>query len=132
MRRAQQAFPAHFWLNHDLGIALGDCQPPQYVEAIRFLTAAAALRPDSPGVRFNLGNTLVWAGRLDEAVVAYRRAIGLKPDYFMAHLKLGLALDARGQFDEAIVACHTVELKPDEPARPPQPRHIPWSHRSSR
>ncbi|MGO9922994.1 MAG: protein kinase domain-containing protein [Isosphaeraceae bacterium] len=114
MRRAQQAFPAHFWINHDLGIALGECQPPQYDEAIRFLTAAAALRPDSPGVRYNLGLVLALAGRLDEALVAYRQAIGLKPDYFMAHLKLGLALDAQGHFDEAIVACRrAVELKPD-------------------
>lgn len=116
LRRTQQAFPAHFWINHDLGVALGECQPPQYDEAIRFLTAAVALRPDSPGVRFNLGNKLVRAGRLDEAVVAYRQAIGLKPDYFKAHLKLGLALDEHGQFDEAIVAfLRAVELKPDDP-----------------
>jgi Flp pilus assembly protein TadD len=74
------------------------------------------VRPDSPGARFNLGNNLVWAGRLDEAVVAYRQAIGLKPDYFKARLRLGLALDEWGQFDEAIVACRrAVELKPDDP-----------------
>ena len=91
LRRAQQAFPADFWINHDLGSALGECEPPQHEEAIRFLTVAVALRPDSPGVRFNLGNALVGAGRLDEAIVAYRHAIGLKPDYAMAHFKLGLS-----------------------------------------
>ena len=89
LRRAQQAFPADFWINHDLGMALSECQPPQHEEAIRFLTVAVALRPDSPGVRFNLGNALAGAGRLDEAIVAYRQAIGLKPDYAMAHFKLG-------------------------------------------
>jgi len=115
LRRAQQAFPADFWINEELGTTLGDWQPPQRDEAIRFLTAAAALRPDSPGARFNVGINLARAGRLDEAVVAYRQAIGLKPDYHQAHLELGLALDELGQFDEAIVACRrAVELKPDD------------------
>src|SRR5262249_17811767 len=74
LRRAQQAFPADFWINHDLGIALGRSEPPQLEEAIRFLTVAAALRPDNPGVRYNLGLALAGAGRLDEAIVAYRQA----------------------------------------------------------
>ena len=91
LRRAQQAFPGDFWINHDLGMALGDCQPPQHEEAIRFLTVAVALRPDSAELRFNLGSTLARAGRLDEALVACRQAIGLKPDYSMAHLDLGVA-----------------------------------------
>ncbi len=114
LRRAQQAFPADFWINHDLGMALKECQPPQHEEAIRFLTVAVALRPDSPGVRYNLGNALVGAGRLDEAKVAYRQAIGLKPDYAMAHFKLGWVLGQQGQLDEAIAACRrAIELKPD-------------------
>ena len=71
------------------GSALSECQPPQHEEAIRFLTVAVALRPDSPGVRYNLGIVLADAGRRDEAIVAYRQAIGLKPDYAMAHFKLG-------------------------------------------
>src|SRR5262249_45088906 len=54
LRRAQEAFPGDFWINHDLGMALQDCQPPQYDEALRFLTAAVALRPGSPGVQLNL------------------------------------------------------------------------------
>ena len=87
LRRAQQAFPGDFWINHELGMALLNCQPPQYEEAIRFLTVAVALRPDSPGVRLNLGTALASAGRLDEANGAYRQAIGLKPDYSMAHLQ---------------------------------------------
>jgi tetratricopeptide (TPR) repeat protein len=114
LRRAQQAFPADFWINHDLGMALNQCQPHQHDEAIRFLTAAVALRPDSPGVRYNLGNALAFAGRLDEAKVVYRQAIGLKPDYAMVHFKLGWALGLQGQLDEAIAACRrSIELKPD-------------------
>ena len=56
------------------------------------MTVAVALRPDSPGVRYNLGNALAGAERLDEATVAYRQAIGLKQDYAEAHFKLGWAL----------------------------------------
>ena len=116
LRGAQQAFPADFWINHNLGMALKHCQPPQREEAIRFLTVAAALKSDSPGVRYNLGNALAFAGRLDEATVAYRQAIRLKPDYAMAHFKLGWALGEQGQLDEAIAGCRrAIELKPDHP-----------------
>ncbi len=114
LRRAQQAFPGDFWINHDLGMALGRCHPPQNEEAIRFLTAAVALRPDSPGVRVNLGLALSRTGRLDEALVAYRQAIGLKPDFSMAHLDLGVLLTEKGQLDEAVAAYrHASQLKPD-------------------
>jgi Flp pilus assembly protein TadD len=95
-------------------MALHYCQPPQHGEAIRFLTAAAALRPDTPGVRLNLGNALVGAGRLDEAIVAYRQAIGLKPDYSMAHLRLSMVLDQQGHLEDAISAClRATQFKPD-------------------
>ena len=113
-RRAQQAFPADFWINHDLGIALSKCQPPQAEEAIRFLTAAVALRPDSPGARMNLGFVLARAGRPDEALVAYRQAIALKADYSRAHYDVGLALGEQGHLDEAIAAFRrAIESKPD-------------------
>ena len=83
LRRAQKAFPADFWINHDLGIALGDCEPPQHEEAIRFLTVAVALRPDSPGVRYNLGNALAGAGRMDEAIG--RLSPGHRPEAGLCH-----------------------------------------------
>ena len=114
LRRAQQAFPADFWINHNLGFALGQCEPPQHEEHIRFLTVAVALRPDSPGVRLNLGIALDYAGRLGEAKVAYRQAISLKPDYAVAHYMLSEVLAKHGQLDEAIAACRrAIELKPD-------------------
>jgi serine/threonine-protein kinase len=81
LRRAQEAFPGDFWINQDLGMALEDCQPPQHEEAIRFLTAAVALRPESAGARLNLGVAFLDKGRLDEAIVAFRKAIELKRDY---------------------------------------------------
>ena len=93
LRRAQQAFPADFWINHDLGIALNHCQPPQHEEAIRFLTVAVALRPDSPGVRYNLGNALALAGRLDEA--KRRLSPGHRPEAGLCHGSLQAWLGPR-------------------------------------
>ena len=41
------------------------------------------------------------AGRLDEAISAYREAIRLQPDLVEAHINLGVAFEARGALDEA-------------------------------
>src|SRR5262249_58980255 len=78
LRRAQEAFPGDFWINHDLGFALLGCQPPRNEEAVRFLTAAVALRPESAGARLNLGAALSRGGHLDEAAAAYHQAIRLQ------------------------------------------------------
>jgi len=115
LKCARQAFPGDFWINHDLGVALQECQPPQYEEAIRFLTAAEALRPQSPGVRLNLGLALKKSGRLDEAVAAFRQAIELKPDYAAAHYTLGMIFQEKGELDKALAACrHAVQVTPDD------------------
>ena len=52
----------------------------------------------------NLGVALRLAGRSDEAVAAFRRAIEIVPDYTMAYANLGLTLRDLGKFDEAIQA----------------------------
>src|SRR5262249_46255742 len=49
LRRARGQYPADFWVNHNLGLALRTVTPPEPDEAVRFLTVAAALRPESPG-----------------------------------------------------------------------------------
>lgn len=115
LRRAQQTYPADFWVNHDLGCALRDCQPPRYVESIRFLTAAVALRPESAGTWLTLGDVLTRTGRLDEAADAFRQAIRLSPDYAWAHLDLGVTLWRKGRLDEASAAFRrAIELDPEE------------------
>ena len=55
LRRAQQHSPADFWVNYNLGNVLREVTPPERDEAVRFLTAAVALRPESPGVHNILG-----------------------------------------------------------------------------
>lgn len=104
IRRARDIYSGDFWINQRLGMALQTSQPPRLEEAIRFLTAAVAVRPDSPGARLNLGVALADLSRFDEAIAEYRESIKLKPSYTQAHYNLGLALDASNRPDEAIAA----------------------------
>jgi tetratricopeptide (TPR) repeat protein len=71
---------------------------------VRFLTAAAALRPESPGAHINLGRALHAKGRVNEAIASYRRALDLDPKLAAAHNNLGSALLGKGRLDEAIVS----------------------------
>lgn len=50
----------------------------------------------------NLGTALYEAGRHDDAVAAYRRAIAAQPDYVPAFNNLGVTLRAAGRTDEAL------------------------------
>jgi serine/threonine protein kinase/Flp pilus assembly protein TadD len=113
LRRGQEAFPGDFWMNHNLGWALYHCRPPRLEEAVRYLTAALALKPDSPPAHLNLGSALWKHGRHEEALAAFRKAVALKRDYAEAHGHLGDALLARGRLDEAVAAFRkAVALKP--------------------
>jgi len=103
LRPVRQRYPADFWVNQTLGMAL-QALPGKAEEAVRYLTAAVALRPDSPGARTNLGIALYAQGQLEEAIACHRKAIQLDSRYANAHNNLGAALHARGQLEEAI-AC---------------------------
>jgi serine/threonine-protein kinase len=105
LRRAQQRYPADFWVNECLGLALLEVTPPEWDEAVRFLTAALALRPESPGARLNLGAALHHKGQVDEAIACWRKAIELDPKLTAAHSNLGKALADKGQVEEAIACC---------------------------
>jgi serine/threonine-protein kinase len=102
LRRAQRHHPADFWINQGLGLALSTVSPPERDEAVRFLTVASALRPDSPGCLLNLGVALKDKGKVDEAIECYHKAIAFDPKWAMAHSNLGVALHEKGKFDEAI------------------------------
>ncbi len=64
LRRTQQRFPGDFWVNQDLGLAL-KAMPGEVEEAVRYLTAAVALRPESPGAHLNLGLVLQTKGQVE-------------------------------------------------------------------
>lgn len=52
--------------------------------------------------RNNLGNALYQAGRIDDSISQFRRALEINPDYAEAHNNLGLSLAGRGKMEEAI------------------------------
>jgi Tfp pilus assembly protein PilF len=83
---------------------LGETTPPRLAEAARYLTAAVALRPNSPGVHVNLGEALRKGGQIDEAILCFHQALTLDPKYTAAHYNLGLALVGQGEVDEAIAS----------------------------
>ena len=60
------------------------------------LLHAIELQKDLPEAYYNLGNTLIAAGRLADAEVAFKKAIALKPDYPEALNNLGQRLRNKG------------------------------------
>jgi tetratricopeptide (TPR) repeat protein/serine/threonine protein kinase len=113
LRRAREEYPGDFWINHHLGLTLLEVQPPRPDEAIRFLTAAVALRPGSPGSHLNLGLALAAGGQLDEAIACYHKALILNAKYAEVHNNLGVALADKGQLDEAIAGYRkAIEIDP--------------------
>jgi serine/threonine-protein kinase len=102
LRKAQQRHPADFWINEELGNCLVLMRPPRPREAIRYYTAAVALRPQSPGAHYNLGVALFNGGQPDRALPEFREALHLEPNYPEAHTALGAALREQRQWDEAI------------------------------
>ena len=65
------------------------------------LRRAAELAPDQPVFHKDLGNALRMLGRLDEASLAYGRALELDPAYLPAYNNLGLIQFEQGAFAEA-------------------------------
>jgi tetratricopeptide (TPR) repeat protein/serine/threonine protein kinase len=114
LREAQRRHPADFAINFDLGYCLLlQVWPRRCDEAIRFLTAALALRPRAPAVYLLLGVGLKFSEMLDDAIAAHRQAIRLKPDYAPAYENLGIQLEQQGKLDEAIAAYRkALELNP--------------------
>jgi tetratricopeptide (TPR) repeat protein len=117
LRAGLERHPGDFWLNHDLGMLLKHQQPPRLEEAVRYLTAAAALRSDSPGVHVNLGNALRRKGDLEGAGREYQTAIRINHEYAGAHSGLGVLLcDYRHDYEGAIAEFReAIRLRRDDP-----------------
>ncbi|MFO0892971.1 MAG: serine/threonine-protein kinase [Isosphaeraceae bacterium] len=103
LRSAQRRYPADYWINLELGRALGESSTPQDTdEAIRFSTAALALRPRSPAAYNNLGVALQGRGRLDEAIAFYQASVRIDPENAPARNSLATALKKHGDTEGAI------------------------------
>jgi serine/threonine protein kinase/Tfp pilus assembly protein PilF len=116
LRRVQREHRDDFWINFQLAWTLDHATPPHldFAEAIRFYTAALAVRPRNAPTHYFLAEVLCHHGRRDEAIAAYQKAIELNPDYVLAHAALGKALSEEGRFDEAIRHYEkVVALRPD-------------------
>jgi serine/threonine protein kinase/Flp pilus assembly protein TadD len=100
LRRVQIAHPDDFWATYLLGHDIH--QLYEWDEALRYLTAAAALRPRSAGTQFQLGIALRDKGRYAEAIDRHREALRLNPKNTMCRRELALVLDLSGKLDEAI------------------------------
>jgi serine/threonine protein kinase/Flp pilus assembly protein TadD len=114
LSRAQRQYPGNYWINRQLAQALLATSPPQRSEALRYLHAAWAVRPGDAGMCIRIGMILEQEGRLDDAVVVYRKATDLKPDHGLAHYHLATALARRGEWQEAVAVCEAY-LEPGLP-----------------
>jgi serine/threonine protein kinase/Flp pilus assembly protein TadD len=111
-RRLHETYPGDFWINFELAYQLRTSQPPQLEEALRYYTAALALRPRNPGIYVILGGALRQKGLQDEALACYRKAIELDPKFAFAHNRLGADLGNLGRDEEAI-ACFRKAIECD-------------------
>jgi Tfp pilus assembly protein PilF/4-amino-4-deoxy-L-arabinose transferase-like glycosyltransferase len=71
-------------------------------EAVENAGMATSQAPHSGDAWYTLGIALAGAGRLDDALAAYRRAIALEPARPEFHTNLGNLFVDRGAFDEAL------------------------------
>jgi serine/threonine-protein kinase len=115
LRKAQQRYPGDFWINYELGRLLGwQLHPRRPEEAVGYLRAALAIRPDNADVLALLGGALQNKGDLDSALAACRRAIELDRKNPFPHNNLGLVLKDKGDFDGAIVELRqAISLNPN-------------------
>ncbi len=115
LRTANERRPGDFWITFQLAYSFEMMTPtPAAEEAVRYYTAAVALRPSSVGARNNLGNVLREMGRLDEAMAEYNRAISLQPNYSVSHNNLGNVLHDKGRLDDALAEYRkALELRPN-------------------
>jgi tetratricopeptide (TPR) repeat protein len=109
-RRIVTGYLGDFWANHNFAFNLQDGKSQ---EAVRYYTAALALRPDNPGVCVNRAAALRAAQELEAAILDLRRAVMLAPKYAVAHSNLGLALQAKGDLAGAKAAfAKAIEANP--------------------
>jgi tetratricopeptide (TPR) repeat protein len=102
LRVAQRIHPDDFWLTMDLARFVRAARPEDASEALRFLTAAASIRPQSTAVRTDLGEALADCGRRDEALAVLRETVRAQPDDVRARVLLSELLVDIGRAGEAI------------------------------
>jgi serine/threonine protein kinase/Flp pilus assembly protein TadD len=111
LRDGQYEYPADFWLNSELGSQLGRKGD---TDAIRYLSVALAIRPDSVKAHYGLGFTLHRQGKLNEAATCFRKIVEVDPTNVSALYTLGAILRDLKKPDEASVCFRKcIELAPN-------------------
>jgi serine/threonine protein kinase/Flp pilus assembly protein TadD len=110
LKAAQRRHSDDFWINYTLGVQLHRSKPPKYRDAIRFYTAALAIRPQAVGAGLNLGDAYEFAGELDDAIASYRKVTDARPDDPDAWMSLGNALAKRTDTEEQDAVNQNVEF----------------------
>jgi tetratricopeptide (TPR) repeat protein len=103
LRKGQQRNPQDFWIALTLGSLLQQRDTPKdRDDALRFLTAAAALKPPSVILYNRLGLALRAVGDLDGAIDAYLKALDCDRDNVPVLNNLGFAYLRKGDVDDAV------------------------------
>jgi serine/threonine-protein kinase len=118
LRRAVARHAGDVWINYNLAKLLNRTQPPHPDEAIRYYTAARALRPETAHA---LAHALDDRGDSDEAIAVFRDLGRLRPAGSQHFICLGTMLQSRGRtgearavLDEAITSSRAaIRLEPD-------------------
>jgi serine/threonine protein kinase/Tfp pilus assembly protein PilF len=115
LRLAWRLDPRDFWVNYELAeVHQIDSHYKRPEEAIRFDSAAVAIRPRSFAAHMSLGIALKDARKLEEATTELRAAARLGPDFAYARNNLGAVLAEQGKFEEAMVEFRAaLRLDPD-------------------
>ena len=112
LRRAQQLYPGDVWINHELGKVLES--RGRLDEAIRFYTAARAIRPETA---HELAHALEKRGDSDESLAVHRDLNALRPGNATILGCLGRLLKAKGLSKEASEAFAAAEVAEREMER---------------
>jgi eukaryotic-like serine/threonine-protein kinase len=121
-RRAEQVLqcawrmaPNDFWVNYEMSRVYKVGRhfvPPE--SAIRYGSAAVAIRPRSFAARIELGMALNDARKLPEAAAQFREVVKIQPDDAYARNNLAAVLAQQGKYEEAASEFREViRLKPD-------------------
>jgi eukaryotic-like serine/threonine-protein kinase len=86
--RGVRKYTDNFTLNAQLGTLLR-ARPGRRLDAIRYLTVAAAARPTDPAVGYELGSALADDGRTEDAIELLVRVVEAEPNHAAAHVRLG-------------------------------------------
>ena len=91
----------------------------KYAEALNLYRDAALDNPESPGIHYNIGNTLYKQGNYEEAFLEYDKVLTAKDKDtdldFRSYYNMGNALYRMGKLPEAILSyTKALQINPDD------------------